>query len=119
MSFSFALRFDIVTKVTAFFRKYMISSAPYLKPYSGAGMNPTTVSWPVNGPKLLGIHLASDCSKLLCQWLRQTDFKPPQFATLYYCLKALLRSVPALLVVIFFYISSLYLLCIFVTPNFH
>jgi hypothetical protein len=108
----------MVTKVTAFFRKYMIASAHYLKLCSGAGGNPAPVSWPVNGPKRLGIHLASDCGKPPCQWLRQTDLKPPQFASLYYCLKALMRSVPVLLVVIFLYISWLNLVCFLGTPNF-
>jgi hypothetical protein len=108
----------MVTKVTAFFRKYMIASAHYLKSYSGAGVNPAPVSWPVNGPKRLGIHLASDCGKPPYQWLRQTDLKQPQFASLYYCLKALMRSVPVLLVVIFLYISWLNLVCFLVTPNF-
>jgi hypothetical protein len=80
--------------------------------------NTAPVSWPVNGPKRLGIHLASDCGEPPCQWLRQTDLKPPQFASLYYCLKALMRSVPVLLVVIFLYISWLNLVCFLVTPNF-
>jgi hypothetical protein len=56
---------------------------------TGAGVNPAPVFWPKNGPKRLGIQLASDCGKHPCQWLRQTDLKPPQFALLFYCLKAL------------------------------
>jgi hypothetical protein len=108
----------MVTKVTTFFHKYMIASAHSLKLCSGAGVNPARVSWPVNGPKRLGIQLASDSGKPPCQWLRQTDLKPPQFASLYYCLKALMRAVPVLLVVIFLYISWLNLVCFLVTPNF-
>jgi hypothetical protein len=108
----------MVTKVTAFFHKYMIASAHYLKSYSGAGVNPAPVSWPVNGPKRLGIHLASDCGKPPYQWLRQTDSTLLQSASLYYCLKALSRSVLALPIVIFLYFSWLNLVCILVTPNF-
>jgi hypothetical protein len=97
----------------------MIASAYYLKSYSGACVNPAPVSWPVNKPKRLGILLASDCGEPPYQRLRQTDLKPPQFASLYYCLKALMRSVPVLLVVIFLYISWLNLVCILVTPILH
>jgi hypothetical protein len=93
----------MVTKVTAFFHKYMIASAHYLKSFSGAGVNTAPVSWPVNGPKRFGIHLASDCCKPPYQWLRQTNSTPLQSASLDYFSKALSRSVLAFPIVIFLY----------------
>ena len=72
----------MVTKVTAFFCKYMIASAHCLKLYSGAYVNPAPVSWPANGPKRLGIHLAR-CGKPNSQWLRQTNLKQSLVALLF------------------------------------
>jgi hypothetical protein len=54
----------------------MIAPAHYLKSHWGASVHPAPFSWPMNGPKRLGIQQSNDFGKPPCQWLRQTDLKP-------------------------------------------